>query len=192
MTGDAILPVLGDVARLRMTVFRAFPYLYDGDPAYEQAYMEAYAQSEGAVVVVARAPGGAIVGTSTGAPLADHEPQLSDAFAANGIDPGEVYYCAESVLLPGWRGHGVGHRFFDEREAAAREQGFSIAAFCAVERPEDHPKRPEDYEPLDGFWTKRGYGTVDEIKAVMAWRDVGEAEETEKRMQFWMRRLDEA
>ncbi|WP_273506499.1 GNAT family N-acetyltransferase [Fulvimarina manganoxydans] len=189
LTGEAILPVLDEVARLRISVFAAFPYLYAGDAAYERRYLETYVASPGAVVVVARAPSGEIVGASTAAPLADHQPQLADSFAKNDIDPAAVFYCAESVLLPDWRGYGIGHRFFEEREAAAREQGFSLVAFCAVIRPPDHPARPKDYSPLDPFWKKRGYAKMDAIHAPMSWRDIGESEESEKDMQFWVKRL---
>ena len=34
LSGDALLQYLPELARLRITVFRAFPYLYDGDMAY--------------------------------------------------------------------------------------------------------------------------------------------------------------
>ena len=36
---------------------------------------------------------------------------------------------AESVLLPAWRGRGMGHRFFDLREEHARSLGRRWAAF---------------------------------------------------------------
>ncbi|MEN3792810.1 GNAT family N-acetyltransferase [Fulvimarina sp. MAC3] len=190
LSGEEVLDVLGDVARLRTRVFRAYPYLYDGDLDYEAEYLRTYAESDGAVVTLATSPDGAVVGASTASPLADHQPQLAEAFASNGIDPGDVFYCAESVLLPEWRGFGIGHAFFDEREAAAREQGYSIVSFCGVVRPDDHPMKPDDYQPLDGFWIKRGYRRVEGIEAPMSWRDIGEADESEKPMQFWIRRLD--
>lgn len=190
LTGDDVLPVLDDVARLRIEVFKAYPYLYDGDLTYETEYLETYVKSEGAVVILAVAPDETVVGASTAAPLSDHQEQLAEAFAANGIDPDEVFYCAESVLLPKWRGHGIGHAFFDEREAVAREDGYAIVSFCGVERPDDHPLKPVDYRPLDNFWKKRGYRRIEGIEAPMSWRDVGDEHETEKPMQFWMRRLD--
>ena len=37
LPGAAITAVLDDLARLRIAVFRAYPYLYDGDEAYEAA-----------------------------------------------------------------------------------------------------------------------------------------------------------
>ena len=35
LTGEALGAALDDVARLRIEVFRAFPYLYDGDAEYD-------------------------------------------------------------------------------------------------------------------------------------------------------------
>ena len=53
VTGEAIRPFIPALARLRMTVFREYPYLYDGTEAYEASYLEDYARSREAVVVLA-------------------------------------------------------------------------------------------------------------------------------------------
>ena len=42
LTGAALDAALDDVARLRITVFREWPYLYDGDLEYERDYLNAY------------------------------------------------------------------------------------------------------------------------------------------------------
>jgi len=93
------------------------------------------------------------------------------------------------VLDPAYRGRGVGHAFFDAREAAAAKAGRGVVAFCAVRRSPDHPARPAEYRPLDAFWRKRGYTPVDGFEASMSWRDLGRDTETEKPMRFWARRL---
>ena len=51
LTGAALDAALDDVARLRIAVFRAWPYLYDGDLEYERGYLDSYRTSPGAVVV---------------------------------------------------------------------------------------------------------------------------------------------
>ncbi|OOC48219.1 hypothetical protein B0684_11135 [Thioalkalivibrio versutus] len=84
---------------------------------------------------------------------------------------------------------GAGHRFFDEREAAARRLGFAHATFCAVVRPEDHPRRPAGYRSLDGFWKKRGYRRAEGRVGHFPWPDIGERQESLKPLQFWWRRL---
>ena len=87
-------------------------------------------------------------------------------------------------------GRGLGHAFFDHREAQARALGrFAHVAFCAVVRPDDHPLRPKDYMPLDGFCQKRGYAKVDGLIARFTWKDIDQPAESGKPMQFWMRAL---
>ena len=94
------------------------------------------------------------------------------------------------MLLPAYRGRGLGHAFFDHREAQARALGgFTHSTFCAVVRPPDHPLRPRDYVPLDAFWHKRGYAKADGMMAHFAWKDIDQAAETAKPMQFWMKAL---
>jgi len=93
------------------------------------------------------------------------------------------------VLLPAWRGRGAGHRFFDLREEHARRLGRRWSCFCAVVRPADHPLRPADYRPLDAFWRRRGYEKLDGALAHFAWQDRGDAADTEKPMEVWIRDL---
>ncbi|MFV0385914.1 GNAT family N-acetyltransferase [Paracoccus sp. (in: a-proteobacteria)] len=187
LTGDALTAALDDVARLRIAVFRDWPYLYDGDLAYERQYLTAY-QSPGAVVVAAL-DGDRVVGAATGAPMADHADDFAAAFAGWPDPLSQIFYCAESVLLPEFRGHGLGHAFFDAREAHARGLGARYSAFCSVMRPADHPARPRDYRPLDGFWRKRGYAPMAGRIAKFSWKDQGDAIKTQKSLQFWMRSL---
>ncbi|MEM6549111.1 MAG: GNAT family N-acetyltransferase [Pseudomonadota bacterium] len=188
LSGIDLADALPALAALRIKVFRAYPYLYDGDRAYEESYLRAYADSPGAVVVGAW-DGDRLVGAATGAPMEDHAEAFAQPFAERGRRLDEIFYCGESVLLPDYRGRGIGHAFFDHREAQARSLGRRYACFCAVIRPTDHPQRPPDYSPLDPFWRKRGYAPVDGLIAHFPWREIGQAGETEKPMQFWLRAL---
>jgi len=193
LTGDALAAALPDLARLRITVFRDWPYLYDGTFDYEQDYLAKFAKARDAVVVAAR-DADAIVGVATASPLREHTERFAPLFAARGFDPNRIFYFGESVLLSAYRGRGIGHAFFDHREAHARrcragDKSFTHAAFCAVVRPPDHPARPANYVPLDAFWTKRGYVRQDGMLGAYSWQDIGASEETEKPMQFWMKPL---
>jgi len=161
---------LGALAELRIAVFRAFPYLYDGDLDYERKYLKRFSQAKGAVIVVAR-DGERIVGAATGAPMTEVEPEFAAPFLAQGRQ-------------------GVGHAFFDHRERHARSLGATHSCFCAVIRPDDHPSKPSGYRPLDPFWRKRGYAPLDTVQASFAWKDVGDAQETTEQLQFWQRDLD--
>ncbi len=188
LTGAAVEAALDDLARLRIEVFRDWPYLYDGDFDYERRYMASYRDSPGAVLVGAF-DGDRLVGAATGTPMEDHASDFARAFEDSGIALTDIFYCAESVLLPAYRGQGAGHAFFDAREAHGRALGRRHSAFCGVVRPADHPMRPADYRPLDAFWRKRGYSQVEGAVATFAWKDVGCDAETRKPLQIWMRRL---
>ncbi len=187
LTGEEIKPVLPELARLRIVVFRDWPYLYDGTLEYEEGYLAKLAKAKGAVVVVAR-DGDEIVGASTAAPMIEHADEFGEPFKKAGYDISKIFYCGESVLLKSHRGHGLGHAFFDNREAHGRKLGgFTHSSFCRVVRPADHPLKPKDYVPLDGFWRKRGYEPVEGLIATYKWKDIDRPDETDHQMQFWMK-----
>ncbi|MBA4242777.1 MAG: GNAT family N-acetyltransferase [Pseudomonas sp.] len=189
LRGPQIAPHIEDLAQLRITVFREFPYLYDGNFDYEAEYLGTYVRSVGSLCVLVRDEG-RVVGASTALPLADETEEFQQPFLAAGWDPARIFYCAESVVLPAWRGRGLGVRFFAEREAHARRLGhFDWCAFCAVQRPADHPRRPADYQPLDAFWARRGYRHHPKLHTRYHWRDLDEAEESAKPMSFWLKEL---
>ena len=140
-------------------------------------------------MVVAALDGDRIVGAATGAPMTDHAADFGEAFTDRPEALSDIFYCAESVLLRAYRGHGLGHAFFDAREDHARALGARFSAFCSVIRPQTHPMRPAEYWPLDAFWRRRGYAPLPGVTASFAWKDLGEAAETEKSLQFWMKPL---
>lgn len=177
-----------DLAALRIEVFRAFPYLYEGDAAYERDYLATYMRSPGAVIIGAL-DGDRLVGAATATPLAEHREEFAAPFAERGLDVDDLFYFGESVLKSGYRGQGIGVRFFEERERAAREAGFGRCVFSAVVRPADHPMRPAGYAPLDRFWENRGYERIEGLVTGFSWRDIGNDAETEKPMEYWMKAL---
>ena len=187
-TGKAVRPHLNDVARLRMRVFRDWPYLYDGDVGYECDYLDTYARSPRSVFVLAF-EGDAVVGASTGIPLADEGDAFRAPFERQGMDPTRVFYCGESVLLPAWRGQGIGHAFFDAREAHARALGgFDWTAFCAVDREADDPRHPQMHRGNDAFWAKRGYARQPGMTMQLDWNEVGVGD-VPHALTFWLRPL---
>ena len=188
LTSAALTAALDDVAALRIAVFHDWPYLYDGSLEYERRYLESYRNSPGAIVVGAY-DGSSLIGAATGTPMEDHAAEFANAFASVGIPLDQIFYCAESVLLPEHRGKGLGHRFFDLREAHARALGRSHVAFCSVIRPDDHPLRPQAARSNDAFWRGRGYAPLPGVIAEFEWTDLGQDAPSKKPLQFWMRSL---
>ena len=133
---------------------------------------------------------GDLVGAATVLPLSDETEATQAPFVKAGLDVSQIYYFGESILLSQYRGQGLGHYFFDEREKHAKlDPKCKITSFCAVNRPADHPMKPAGYRPLDEFWKSRGYKKNSDLQASFSWQDIGDAKETEKTMTFWLREI---
>jgi GNAT superfamily N-acetyltransferase len=188
LIGAEVRGHLDAVAALRIAVFRDWPYHYDGASAYESEYLDAYARSADSVFVLAF-DGDAVVGASTGLPLTDDSAEFRAPLDAAGIDASRVFYLGESVLLPAYRGSGIGHAFFDHREAHALALGrFNMTAFCAVDRDAGDPRRPAAHRSNEAFWTKRGYVRQPEMTMRLHWNEIG-CGEIEHALTFWTRAL---
>ena len=140
--GRDVVPHLGDVARLRIEVFRAFPYLYDGDVGYETDYLASYAASPDSVFVLAR-DGARVVGASTGIPLAHDGESFHAPFLERGLDVPGTFYFGESVLLESHRGLGLGHRFICHPVRMHRHR---MVMGREADRPEERPRGAIDRE----------------------------------------------
>lgn len=186
-SGDAARPFLSEIARLRIAVFREFPYLYEGSSDYEMEYLSSYFSSEKSLLIIVR-ENSTIVGISTAAPLSEAEHRFQSPVSVAGLNPGKIMYFGESVLLPECRGKGFGRRFFDLREEWAVRWDFPITGFCAVVQPTGHPLRPDDYRPLDSFWESRGYTKRNDLVVKLPWREIGEfSAETDHDLAYWLR-----
>jgi len=179
---------LEEIATLRHSVFRDWPYLYDGSLDYERQYVASYRNHPGALVVGAL-DGGRLVGASTSTPMEELSAEFAVPFNAIGIPRSNVLWGPESALLPAWRGQGIGHRFFALREAHARAMARTHVAFASILRPDNHPLRPAAARTNDAFWRRQGYAPLAGFVVEFGWKDVGADVETLKRLQVWMKAL---
>ena len=191
ISGAAVLDRVAEVARLHVGVFQEFPYLYDRSAEYEERLLSIYFANCQAPLMLIVYDGDIAVGSSTGRSLSNRmiTDGVQDLFNAHGYDPSQIFYLADSVLLPEYRGIGLGVKFFELREQFARDMGYSIAGFCAVQRPEDHPLRPKNYQPLDEFWQRRGYQPESRLQVEFSWKDIGDLQASAKTMQYWLKAL---
>lgn len=179
---------LDELAALRIGVFRSWPYLYEGSLDYERAYLRPYLQSPSALVTGVL-HGNRLIGASTAIPLDEQSNDFIAPFARRPEMPETILYGGESLLLPIYRGRGIGAQFFDLREAHARALGKRHVAFCSIVRPENHPSRPANARDNEGFWTRRGYLPLPGVIAELDWRDRNDTEDSTHQLQFWMRTL---
>lgn len=188
--GPGVVQALDRLAELRVHVFREFPYLYDGDMDYEREYLRSYAESSNAFVVIVKVEG-RVVGAASAIPMEEEIASVTTPFLDAGLDPESIVYFGESLLLRDFRGHGVGVRFFTERENWARSLGGrKMVAFCNVLRDEGHPRRPPTWQPLNGFWRRRGFEERPDLETTFEWKDLDEDKASPKRMRFWTKLLE--
>jgi GNAT superfamily N-acetyltransferase len=187
--GKEIETVVTSLAALRIEVFRDFPYLYEGSFEYEKDYLQTYVNSDRAFLF-AVFDNEKMVGATTCIPLMDETVEVKEPFECVGMKLEEIFYFGESILLKEYRGKGIGKQFFEQRERHAASFGdYTKTCFCAVDRPENHPNRPESYVPLDEFWKSRDYKKSEVLKSKFSWKDINEPKETEKTMIYWLKKI---
>ena len=185
ISGSELEPWLDALGGLRIRVFRDYPYLYDGSLDYERSYLGIYQKSARSRIVLVTDSTGDLIGATTCMPLADEVHEFQSPFINAGLAVDDCLYFGESIVLPAWRGRGLGKEFFARREQHARRLGMKTMAFCAVDRPLEHPLRPQEYRPLDEFWTAQGYQKQPSLQVVFSWKEIGETAESPKTLTFW-------
>ena len=186
--GAELAPHLDALGELRIAVFHEYPYLYAGTLEHERDYLGTYLKSSGSLVVLVFDED-RVVGATTCLPMLDEGPEFQAAFVKAGYDLATICYFGESILLPSYRGQGIGKEFFVRREAHVRALGMKLSTFCAVDRPAEHPLRPQGYRELDEFWRGQGYVRHPELQATFVWKEIGEETESPKRLTFWMKEV---
>jgi len=187
--GKSFEPYLSDLARLRIQIFRDYPYLYDGNFEYEMDYLKTYLASDSSILVLVINGEDKIVGASTGIPLTAETIEFQKPFLEKQEALENYFYCGESILLPEYRGRGIYPEFFKARENAARELGCQFTTFCAVERPVNNVARPANYRDLTDIWQRLDYVKQNDMRTQFEWKQTNEDQASLKTMIFWIKKL---
>lgn len=188
LVGQAVIPYLLEIARLRITIFREYPYLYKGTEDIETKYLQAYAETSDGCVFVIR-DGETVIGAVTGVPLSGEPAAFTAPFADGPYPLATIYYLGEILFLPGYRGQGLGTQLLKEFEDHVRSLGrYRYLACATIVRPEDHPLRPSAYHPIDGLLIRAGLIKHPELHVTLPWPDLDGAI-TDNVMEFWMKEL---
>ena len=191
LTGPALMTYLHSIAKLRMDVFREYPFLEEPDLSLETVQLKQYLMSKEAIGVLVF-DNTTLVGASLGIPLALEKAEIQKPFRDRGDDTSTYYYFAESVLLKPYRNRGIGHHFFDVREAHVKGlKKYKHICFFDPLRPEVDAYKPGDYLPLHDFWRKRGYTHCPDLKCHLIWKQLHEERASEKTLTFWVKDLHE-
>jgi GNAT superfamily N-acetyltransferase len=192
-TGVQITAVIGDVAALRISVFREYPYLYDGNRAYEERYLQGLVRNDRSLVVVARVDG-AVIAAATALPLASDAEILAGIdgpFAALGLDAHDHYYYSEIVVDPAHRSRGIAREFYRRREAHARALGYRRVCLAAIEREPGAVAVPSGYFDPAAIWAAMGFVREPSLFVTFRWptRAAEGTRDLEHKLVFWLHRL---
>ncbi len=191
--GQEIIPYVKDVATMRIEGFREFPYLYEGNMAYEEKYLEGYAKEPRAMLIRVL-EGDKLAAVATATPLdssSDIVAEAPERFEARGHDPKTFYYYAEIIVKKAYRGRGIAEMIYREREHRARQWGYRNVCLAVVKRPDDHPLRPADYKSPERIFERDGFVKTS-IEIVYNWPTIlpnGKVEKKDNLMVFWSRSL---
>lgn len=178
-----------ELARLRMEVFRDFPYLYDGSMDYEESYLKTLIEAPNNLIVMAF-KGSEVIGAATALPLEQEPENICLPVSRGGYDISKVYYLGESVIREPYRNKGLNTNFFKAAEQRAKDLGeFDFLAFCNLERATNHPAYPEDYAAPNEYWSSLGFQPTD-IVCQISWKDIYEDSESPKNLRFWIKSID--
>lgn len=155
---DSINTLIPFIATQRITMFKQYPYLYQGTSDGEYEYLSWFAQLPTSTVAVAY-DGEIPIGFLTGSALIDFESHFhgsADLFRNAGLDSESYYYFGEVIVLPAYRDNSICRHLFAALEQHARDHGFSAVCFTC-EQHEQHPLKPANYKELGPLFTKLGY-----------------------------------
>ena len=178
-----------ELAKLRIELFKSYPYLYDGSMDYEEKYLQTLIEAPENVIAMAF-DHGKVVGAAAGLPLRYETLNIQQPFIDKDYDLDRIYYFGESIISPAYRGQGIGNAFFTTREERAKSLGwYDFVAFCGIERPTSHPLHDPAYREPDEYWSSLGFRRTDMICQIN-WKDINEKEETPKSLRFWIKDID--
>lgn len=186
LSGPEARQYINEIATIRITLFKEYPYLYNGTLEYEKEYLETYFSCARAAILLIF-DGDSVVGFSNSIPLADESDEIKAPFIEHGCNLSDYLYVGEVMLYPPYRGQGLLRQFFQFHETRAHQEGFSFITFMTVERPDNHPHKPHDYRPLDPIWNYFGYHKRDGFVIRLVWSQIDAQEEACNQLIVWQK-----
>jgi len=192
-TGTEIIPFIKEVSKLRISIFREFPYLYQGNMDYEIEYMDGYKHDSKSTLVVVR-DNNRIIGVSTGIPLNSSSTivqEIKDILIKNNKKIDNIYYFGEVLVLPKYRGKGLVSKMYKLQENFVKQWGYDFVSILTVVRDNKHPLQPEKYQSHDELWKHLNFYR-EGITTNFCWPTIqgdGSVKNMRNLMEFWIKRL---
>ena len=182
--GEKIKDVIDELGNFRITIFKEYLYLYDGNLDYERKYLSRYGNISDSILLLVRDKEG-ILGAATGIPLVNDEPEFTEPFKDKNLD--EIFYIGELMIRKDNRSKGIGTLLLKNMLDLIDKNQFKTVCLYTVDRGNNHPLKPDFYQSPDSLWRKFGFEKHSSHIVYFSWRDLGNVVETEKPMNVWIK-----
>lgn len=184
--GKEIQQNIDDIARLRITVFREFPYLYDGNEEYEKEYLKKFSEINESLVILAL-DAEKIIGAFTSLPMQFEQEGVKKEIPSEWID--KAFYLSEIILEKSYRKKGIGKTMFQRMmDQIEKLDTYNRILFASIEREENHPLQPQDYHSNDKIWYNQGFKKT-AFHSIISWKEIHEESESFKKLAIWEKEI---
>jgi len=145
--------IINEIGVIRLNEFKRYPDLYVSSLERQHMYFNNLLSDPRSIITVFRDKE-KIVGFCTSTPLTyfKYIPNLKEELEKKNISINECYCCTDVIILEPYRKKGLAKKAFDIQEKQALENGFRKIILFNTTDAIDHPLRPNNYVPNDGFF----------------------------------------
>jgi len=173
------------IAQLRITMFRKYPYLYDGDMKNEESYLQTYWKSQKSTFLLLFNSEDEIVGLSSSRPLDEEMPEVKKPFLNTEIDLSKCLYIGETLIKEKYQGMQILDQMVKYYKEMVPKQAYECVLFMTVLREDNHPAKPDNYQPLDEIWKHYGFEVMKGKKIFLNWKRIDTQNEEENTLIVW-------
>lgn len=189
--GDELPKIIHTLGLWRIKYFREFPYLYEGNIDYEQAYLNNYIKGKDSVILcieVEKEPIAIASGTSLMSEMDITTRSMQEL--SNLIPVESTAYLGEIIISEAYRGKGLSKTIISQLENHFKNLNYTHTCFLTVVR-NNHPLEPKNYIKPSVFWIANGY-TKTFVSSSFHWpciQENGKIIECENEMIYWVKSL---
>lgn len=183
---------IDQLACMRITAFKEFPYLYEGSKQYELEYLNEYQQKAIDGFLVQAWDKQNLVGILTGCALTSDIEIVRDGarlLANQNVSIQNYYYIGEAIITPEYQGKKIlPHMLWKLGKTVVSLGKYSSLCFLTVIREDNDSRKPELYKPTEPLWLKLGCQKRADIRCSFEWPTImtdGSVQNIFNDVEFW-------
>ncbi len=187
LKGQETTRYISDLATLRISYFREYPYFYQVNPSAEKEYLETYSISPNTLFVVA---GEESIGILTGCPLTESAEHYQRPFIDNNRDLDKVFCLGEFVFQNGYENEIIQKKMYKQlEEQIQKEQIYNqILVYELVQLENEFA--PPGYVSIEEFWNKMGFIKQDDLTFSIPWEDSRTNRVVDHSLVAWLKNIE--